>query len=64
MNTVLTAIGLVLVIEGLLYAMAPGSIKRMMAMMQQVPDEQLRMVGLGVATVGVILAWAARLILS
>jgi uncharacterized protein YjeT (DUF2065 family) len=32
--------------------------------MQQVPDEQLRMVGLGVATVGVILAWAARLILS
>jgi uncharacterized protein len=63
MNTVLTAIGLVLVIEGLLYAMAPGSIKRMMAMMQQVPDEQLRMVGLGVATVGVILAWAARLIL-
>jgi uncharacterized protein len=64
MNTVLTAIGLVLVIEGLLYAMAPGSIKRMMAMMQQVPDEQLRMVGLGVATVGVILAWAVRLIFS
>ncbi len=62
MSAALTAIGLVLVIEGLLYAIAPGHVKRMMVMMQQMPEDQLRMAGLGAATVGVIVAWAARLL--
>jgi uncharacterized protein len=61
MNALLTAIGLVFVFEGLLYAIAPGNLKRMMAMMQQMPDEQLRLAGLGAATFGVVLAWFARL---
>lgn len=64
MGMVLTAVGLVLVFEGLLYAVAPGQVQRMMAVMQQMPEDQLRLVGLGAATVGVILAWAARLMFS
>jgi uncharacterized protein len=62
MTTLLTAIGLVLVVEGLFYAIAPGGAKRMMEVMRQMPEEQLRYAGLGAATVGVILAWAARLL--
>ena len=45
MTEFVTALGLVLVIEGLLYAFVPGHLKRMMAMMQNIPDETLRMGG-------------------
>ena len=58
MHDVLTAVAIVLVIEGGLYALFPVGMKRAMAMLQAQPAESLRIAGLGAATAGVALVWA------
>ena len=50
MADVLLVVGLVLALEGGLYAAFPGGMKRMMAIMLQQPDDALRISGLGAAT--------------
>ena len=60
----MAAIGLVLVIEGCLYALFPGGLKRMMAMAQQLPDNVLRMSGLAAAVVGLAVVWLAKNMLT
>jgi uncharacterized protein len=64
MTVFMTAAGLVLVFEGVLYAVAPAAVKRMAARMQEVPDDALRMGGLGALAVGVAVVWVARSVLS
>jgi uncharacterized protein len=59
-STILTALGLVLVIEGLTYALVPGHLKRMMAAMQNLSDEQFRLAGASALAVGVFVVWVAR----
>ena len=59
-----TAVGLVLVIEGLLYATAPGSLKRLMLQMQAVPDDALRIAGVAAVAIGVGLVWVARTLMG
>lgn len=51
--TLLTAFSLVFVIEGLLYALFPEQLKKLMAMALSVPVQQLRIVGLMIALLGV-----------
>ena len=58
MNAFVLAIALVLVLEGAVYALAPAFMKQMMAELIKRPDEQLHMVGFGMATVGVGIIWA------
>ena len=60
MSDLLTAIGLVLVLEGLVYAAFPGGLKQMMAMAQEMPDETLRRFGLGALALGVVIVWLVR----
>ena len=60
----LTAIGLVFVIEGLTYALVPGQVKKMMASLQSLSDEQLRIAGTAALAAGVIVIGAARLVMS
>jgi hypothetical protein len=55
-----TAIGLVLVIEGLLYALVPGQLRRMLAAMEQFSDDQLRLGGVGAIAVGVLVVFVVR----
>lgn len=57
---VLTALGLVLVIEGLLYALLPRKLRAMMQTLQKLSDDQLRIAGLAAMTVGVLVTWAVR----
>lgn len=64
MSELLTAIGLVFVIEGLVYALLPGGMKQLMEMMREMPDETLRNTGLAAAAFGVALVWIARQFLS
>jgi len=64
MMELVTAAGLVLVIEGLLYAFVPGHLKQMMAAMQHIPEETLRMGGVAALTVGVVVVWIARSLLG
>jgi uncharacterized protein len=60
MSEFVTAIGLVLVLEGLLYALAPNTVKQMMAMMDKLPPDTLRTGGLAAAAFGVVVVWLAR----
>lgn len=55
-----TALGLVLVIEGLLYALVPGQLRRMLAAMERLSDDQLRLGGLAAIAVGVLVVFVAR----
>jgi uncharacterized protein YjeT (DUF2065 family) len=56
----LMALGLVLVIEGLLYALVPGHLKAMMLSMQKLTNDQLRMGGLVAMGAGVLAVWIVR----
>jgi uncharacterized protein YjeT (DUF2065 family) len=60
MSDFLTAIGLVLVLEGLLYAVVPSFIKRMAIDVTQMPEQTLRTVGTVVLCVGVGVVWIIR----
>ena len=60
MVDVLLVIGLILALEGGLYAAFPAGMKRMMAIMIQQPDESLRLTGLGAATFGVGIIWVVK----
>ncbi len=57
MREVVTALALVLVIEGALYALFPAAMKRMMSQVMQIPDSALRYTGLLAALAGVAIVW-------
>ena len=54
---VLMALGLVLVIEGLLYALVPAQLRAMMQVMQKLSDDQLRLWGVTAMATGVVAVW-------
>ena len=60
MATILLAIGLVLVIEGLVYALAPWLIDSMLETLRDMSLEQRRMAGLSALALGVVLVWGAK----
>ena len=60
MSDFLVALGLVFVIEGLVFAAFPGSAKRAMARVLETPDLPLRLIGIGSAIVGLVLVWLTR----
>jgi uncharacterized protein YjeT (DUF2065 family) len=55
-----TAVGLVLVIEGILYALFPEGMRRVAARALRVPPHLLRATGLMAACIGVVLVWLVR----
>lgn len=62
MAAVLFAVGIVLVFEGLVYALVPGQMRRMAELMRDMPEEQLRITGTAALGVGVLLLWLTRVI--
>ncbi|PVB61655.1 DUF2065 domain-containing protein [Labrenzia sp. 011] len=60
MSELMTALGLVLVLEGVLYALAPGGMKSVMRSALETPDQTLRIAGLVAAGAGVFLVWIIR----
>ena len=56
----LTAIGLVLVLEGVLYALFPEGMQRMMAQALQMSPNMLRKGGILAAFVGFAIVWLIR----
>jgi len=60
MTDFLAALGLVFVIEGLVFAALPGQAKKAMMSVLETPDGTLRGIGLAAAVIGVILVWLAR----
>jgi uncharacterized protein YjeT (DUF2065 family) len=55
-----TALALVLVIEGVLYALFPEGMKRMAGQMLALPPATLRVAGLASAGLGVLVVWILR----
>jgi uncharacterized protein YjeT (DUF2065 family) len=60
MNDLVVALGLMLAIEGLLYAAAPDVMRRAVASILDMPDATLRIGGLASAVAGVVLVWLVR----
>jgi len=60
MELILLALGLVLVIEGLVYALAPSLVESMLEAMKDLPLETRRRIGLAAVALGVGVVWLAR----
>jgi len=60
MTDFLVAIGLLFVIEGVVCAGAPNSVKRAAAAMLEAPEATLRIVGLVSAVIGLAIIWLMR----
>ncbi|HYC16481.1 MAG TPA: DUF2065 domain-containing protein [Pseudolabrys sp.] len=60
MSDFLAALGLVFVIEGLIFAAFPEAAKRAMTTVLETPDASLRLIGIGSAIIGLILVWLVR----
>ena len=57
---ILTALGLVAVIEGLALALAPSRLDEVLALLARMPLETRRTLGLAAITLGVAIVWMAR----
>ncbi len=60
MSDFLVALGLVFVIEGIVFAAFPDAAKRAVTAMLETPDTVLRVVGLASAVLGLALVWLIR----
>jgi uncharacterized protein YjeT (DUF2065 family) len=60
MSEFLVAIGLVLAIEGLIFAAFPKTAKRLAASALESPEGALRIAGIISAAVGIVLIWIVR----
>ena len=60
MTDFLAALGLVLVIEGLMFAALPGHAKKAIESVLQTPEPTLRLIGIGSAVVGLVVVWLVR----
>jgi uncharacterized protein YjeT (DUF2065 family) len=57
----LLAPGLVLVVEGLVWAVAPHLVEDLLAAMRALSTEERRLAGLAALALGLALVWGARL---
>ncbi|GHE92724.1 hypothetical protein GCM10016455_10970 [Aliiroseovarius zhejiangensis] len=60
-STIVLGIGLVLVIEGLVFALAPSRLDDLVAMMAAMSRDQRRLIGLLALALGVVLVWLSRM---
>ncbi|GAB4376201.1 MAG: DUF2065 domain-containing protein [Kiloniellaceae bacterium] len=60
MTDFLTALALVLVIEGLFLAIFPNRLRQIVAMLAEMPPDGLRLGGLVAAGLGVFCVWLLR----
>jgi uncharacterized protein len=60
MRDFLVAIGLVLAVEGLIFAALPGLAKRLAATALETPEGELRIAGIVSALLGVLVIWLVR----
>ena len=60
MSDFIVALGLVFVIEGVVFAAFPGPAKRAVSAVQEAPEGALRTVGLFSAVIGLVVVWLVR----
>ncbi len=59
MGIALLALGLVLIVEGLVYALAPSLVEDLLDALRRMPIETRRLVGLAAMALGAALVWLA-----
>lgn len=59
MDYLLLGLGVALMLEGLLYALAPGLVEQLLEALRALPQEQRRILGLGAIALGLALTWLA-----
>ena len=57
MKELIIAIGLLLFIEGMLYALFPSKMKNMLKIIEKLPVSQLRLSGLLFSLIGFVIVW-------
>ena len=57
MKDLITAIGLLLFIEGLAFAIFPSRIKNMLRVIESIPENRLRGMGIFFLLVGFLIVW-------
>ncbi|MDF0599969.1 DUF2065 domain-containing protein [Psychromarinibacter sp. C21-152] len=62
MAVIVLALGLVLCVEGLVFALAPSRLEDLLRTLAEMPSETRRMVGLGALAAGVLLVWLAKVL--
>ncbi|SEW22192.1 hypothetical protein SAMN04488515_1683 [Cognatiyoonia koreensis] len=60
---IILALGLVLIVEGLVYALAPSLVEDLLAALRNLSLEQRRIVGVVALASGVALVWIAATVL-
>ncbi|TCP41800.1 DUF2065 domain-containing protein [Rhodovulum marinum] len=60
MSFVVLAIGLVLVVEGLVFALAPSRLDEVVDLIRRIPPETRRLIGLAAVALGTALVWLAQ----
>ncbi len=59
-SLILIGLGLMLLIEGAMYSLAPRSMQRLMAQLSQLPESQVRLLGLACAVLGFLIVGVMR----
>ncbi|MFD1156449.1 DUF2065 domain-containing protein [Roseovarius aestuarii] len=59
-ETTFLALGLVLIVEGLVYALAPSLIDQLLVALRAMPVESRRLMGLLAIVLGLIMVWVAK----
>ncbi len=59
MTVLILAFGLVMILEGLAYALAPSLLQRMLEMLSAMPQAAVRQIGALVLLAGLVLVWLA-----
>ncbi len=59
MSLLLLAFGLVMILEGLAYALAPSLLERMLEVLRSLPESTVRQIGALVVVAGIFLVWVA-----
>lgn len=60
-GTLLLGFGLVLIIEGLVFALAPSRLEEALEVLKRLPPDTRRLIGLTAMAIGVVLVWVARM---
>ena len=60
MDLILLGLGLVLVFEGLVLALLPNRLEELIRMLDEIPLETRRVLGLAAVAAGVFLIWLTR----
>ncbi|WP_424941875.1 DUF2065 family protein [Aliiroseovarius crassostreae] len=60
MSLVLLGFGLVLVIEGLVFALAPSRLDELLAAINALSRDHRRVLGLGAVAIGAVMVWLSQ----